>query len=72
MTQEQLDRLNRASFDLGAVQVEILKANDKLPKPEQNDEHWRRLYRIRIDLANYMDWMKKYALAQPEGMERSK
>lgn len=50
MTRDQMDKLQRAALQIAEVQAELLFEDEKLPVPEQNDEHWRRLYRIHTQL----------------------
>ena len=50
LTTEQQAKLKKAEDLIGEVQVELLHADDKLPK-EQRTENWRGLYSVRCDLA---------------------
>jgi len=57
LTREQDKALREASDLISRVQVELLVAEEKLPKDERS-EGWRELYRLRIELANFRDRMK--------------
>lgn len=49
LSKSQQKKLKQAQILLGDVQVEMLQADDKLPK-ELKTDNWRRLYRIRCEL----------------------
>ena len=53
LTEEQYQVLSRAAGLLADVQIELLKADEKLPR-ENRTEGWRMLYRLRCELGQYM------------------
>jgi hypothetical protein len=53
MEQEQRDDLYRALDLIGRVQVALCLREDKIPQ-EERDERWRQLYKLRIDLSNFV------------------
>ena len=63
LTEDQYQILSRAAGLLADVQVELLKADEKLAKEKRTDG-WRVLYRLRCDLGTFMYAWRPEAGAQ--------